>query len=169
MNALNPSKINWKVFAASEGYKLFKKSYATWLHYEARFPTFHQKKPKYLKLFYRIIGIAIRFGKFSDVPPEELLKYWAKEKDQNWYNYYTHILKKHKVPKANTKIGAKYSVKLLKKHGYHAQLAFEKIRDDKARVARELRKKKGKKPRWSAAKKAAAKRSKYLKQKYSGN
>lgn len=169
MNTVESSKPNWKVIAASEGYKAFKKSYRKWLNYNSRYGIFKRYKLEYRMLFFQVIGTAFHFGKKMDVAPEYLLAYWTEKQDSNWHSYFREVVRKNKVPKANTKIASKYSVKLLKKHGYSPQRAFQTIRDDKRRLARELREKKGKKLRWSAAKKAAAKRSKYLKQKYSGN
>ena len=153
-------KVDWKEFAASEGYKKLKAAYI----YDARdasktkFPM--RKKAELYKTFQHAITMAIREAHIRGVSPSQILNAWEQKRTFWYLNYYNKSNIVSNTRNTDYPITfvrkLKYSNKPNKIRGYqYAELKNKliKLRENKKEIAQHQRRLKGKKPKWHALKK----------------
>ena len=145
--------IDWKAVSRSPGYRSLKAAYMEDVGQKSRS---FRKKPESYKHFQWVIGRAMHYAERQGRALEDVLNGWESERSYSWLNYY----QPSRQPKLPS--GKPRNVKPIKPATYarsghfHSRdpiRRFKSIRDTRRRLARDLRREKGKKDRWSPERK----------------
>lgn len=148
-------KIDWKKLAQSPGYKSLKAAYIRDVHEAGQQPRPMRKKAEFLKLFRRVIGMSQHYAIRTGKPIEQVLNEWEEKRDHWWLNFYSdHHLSKLasgkprnvKYQKAGTYLRSSLSKRDPKRY-------IERLKSERARLAKSQREIDGKKARWSTERK----------------
>ena len=86
------TKLNWKVIAASEGYKSLKAAYVRDVQDAQKQirlgRTPHRTKKTFRQRFTQAIGFAMKYSNKWGIPIEEVLLHWETIRGGWWLNFY---------------------------------------------------------------------------------